>query len=143
MIRVESPHRQPVTELLDPPSGIKSSWNLAKWKQTAYKFRLEVYALVLLTQENVTQRASNIGSSSFVNSSSSLAGLNSVRMAGALRSWSFSKSGPFQTTSTAFVRSSEHATKSKPPRIGYVPFKREARILQAETELMSFQMGKG
>jgi hypothetical protein len=64
-------------------------------------------------------------------------------MAGALGSWSFSNSGPFQTTSTAFVHSPEHATKSKPPRIDYVPLKREARILQAETELMSFRMRKG
>ena len=65
-------------------------------------------------------------------------------MAVALGNWSLSNSAPFQTTSTAFVHSLEpHATMPKPLQIGYVPLKREARILQAETELMSFRMGKG
>jgi len=96
------------------------------------------------SRESVAQSTPNIGLGLFFDSSSSLAGLNFVRMAAALGGWSPSTSEPFQTTSTAFIHSLERATtQTKRLRVGHVLLKREARILQAETELMSFRMGKG
>jgi hypothetical protein len=62
-------------------------------------------------------------------------------MAGALGNWSLSDSGPHQVAPTAFIP--KPTTNPKPLQIGYVPLKREAEILQTETELMSFRMGKG